>query len=228
MHVKSDNEKGIETMKIIIFIVFINSLAVALNKPSELRLLPLYVPPATVVEEQVNQNITLQKPTELRILPISYDLTKPNVTIQSYSVKSYASTKKTDFSITFTGTPDFFTTDKAGREANTFQAYIMNTGSTPPSEQLWDIIIRGGEIRHYNNQIPIRNGFPHGATFDTWTSGGWDGLIGAVPYTLSSNTITFTIPWGLFKETDGRFYFEISSFHYGAIQDFFKGQAQLY
>lgn len=214
-------------MKNLICIFFISLNVLALNKPLELRLLPLHTPAARVVSEQPNQKNTLQKPLDLRVLPSGFDLTKPSVKIQSYSVKSYAASKKTDFSITFTGVPDFFTIDKAGRAANSFQFYIMNTGALPPINELWDVIIRGEEIRHFG-KILVRNGFPYIADFNEWHSGGWDGLLATVPYVLTGQVMAFSIPWSSFKETDGRFYFELSSYYYGSTQDYFKGQAQQY
>jgi hypothetical protein len=101
------------------------------------------------------------------------------------------------FKIVFNQTPDFFTTDSAGRQANSFQYFIVGDQSLSyPSN--YDSIIRGEEIHTSINLIPIRNAVP--PDYSDPRSGGWGTIRGEVPYTIRGRVLTFTVPLSLITD----------------------------
>jgi hypothetical protein len=68
-------------------------------------------------------------------------------------------TSEVQFTIEFNQPPDFFTLDSFGRQANSFQFFIVGDPSLPYPE-LYDAIIRGDEIHITGNTVRIRNSVP--------------------------------------------------------------------
>jgi hypothetical protein len=97
------------------------------------------------------------------------------------------------FTLQFNRAPDFFTCDQYGRQADAFQFYIATSTNIPVfyPPRPYASLIRGGEI-NYGNGIVIRNDGPSDETDPH--SGGWGSVRGSVPYTLSADTLMFSVP----------------------------------
>ena len=134
--------------------------------------------------------------------------------IAAHSVRADQNKRETTFAITFTQPPDFFHADEEGRAANAFQ-YFYNT--EPVSDEFAGehvTIIRGAEIR-FGSTIPVRESlndsgeeFPHAE--------GWGPSRGQVPFDLKGTNLSFTVPWNLLGETDGRFAYRLLAFENGS------------
>jgi hypothetical protein len=135
--------------------------------------------------------------------------------IVDQSVRVDSVGQRTTFHITFNQKPDFFTIDEFGRPRNEFQYYV---DSAPLAVDDFDFssdrlrIIRGGEI-HVDDTIPVRQA--NGNSPDP-TSGGWGPTVGAAPYALDGETLSFTIPWKWLGETDGKFTYIVESYEFGS------------
>jgi hypothetical protein len=119
-----------------------------------------------------------------------------------------------DFQITYNGTPDFFTTDSVGRQADSFQFYVGTNPSFFPDGS----IIRGEEI-HYGGGLPVRNVSPSDPSPQ---SGGWGTVRGTVPFTLNNNILDFVISLDVLNEPTGQFSYIFGAYRFGAtVQDFY-------
>src|SRR5206468_8170319 len=75
----------------------------------------------------------------------------------SESAKYDAASGEVKVRIVLNQQPDFFTTDLYGRQADSFQYFIVGDAGLPyPSN--YDSIIRGGEIQTNSGLLPIRTG----------------------------------------------------------------------
>ena len=97
------------------------------------------------------------------------------------------------FTLQFNRAPDFFTSDQYGRQADAFQFYIATSTNIPLfyPPRPYASLIRGGEI-YYDNAIVIRNDGP--PDDNDPHSGGWGSVRGNVPYSLSDETLSFSVP----------------------------------
>ncbi|MCG8348693.1 MAG: hypothetical protein MI924_13060 [Chloroflexales bacterium] len=129
-------------------------------------------------------------------------------------------TRKVRFMILFNQPPDFFTVDEYGRQAHSFQYFIIGDPDLPYPEK-YDSIIRGGEIHITGNMIRIRNATPYS---NDPGSGGWGTLRGVVPYYLHGNLLTFSVPLDVLSDSslDGRFAYHLQSCQFGASTKLFK------
>ena len=119
------------------------------------------------------------------------------------------------FSLTFNQVPDFFTVDRYGRQAHSFQFYIGRSTNVPRfSTRPFASLIRGEEIR-VANDIRIRNDSPGPSTDPDPNSGGWGSIRGSVPYTLDGQTMTFAVPATVLN-VQGQFGYNFLLFEYGA------------
>ncbi len=130
--------------------------------------------------------------------------------IDSQSAKIIPTTPVPDiqFSVTFNQPPDLFTVDAYGRQADDFQYY------TP------DSVIRGPEIYITRNTIRIRSYGP--PDLGDPASGGWGPIIATVPFSLSSDTVTFSVPYDLFSNSPF-FAYQIQTDYYGTAQEYVQG-----
>lgn len=99
-----------------------------------------------------------------------------------------------NFSLTFNQAPDFYTLDSLGRPADSFQidfngAYSPNPGPQGNFVNNFTSVVRGDEI-HVANNIRIRGTAGDGGP----NSGGWGAIVGAVPFSLIGDTISFSVP----------------------------------
>jgi len=109
--------------------------------------------------------------------------------IRSQSAIYNRATGRVTFRIVFNRSPDFFTADELGRQADDFQYYVGS--DTPVVPWLYDSIVRGGEIDS-SGLIRIRNNalVPDPAP----GSGGWGTVRAEVPFDLRGPVLRFSAP----------------------------------
>ena len=134
--------------------------------------------------------------------------------ILSQSIKPDRGRHQTDFRITFNEDPNFTTVDSDGRPKNSFQCWI---DTNPHSFDFFgpDVaVIRGPEIR-FDGDIPVRDTInPTGENFPH--AEGWGKERGAVDFELEGKVLSFTVPWKLLDQNDGRFSFDMISLDFGS------------
>jgi hypothetical protein len=118
-----------------------------------------------------------------------------------------------DFSITFSGAPDFFTVDSFGRPAVAFQYYIFFNGVHGRLNADSDSLVRGSEI-HFAGDLRIRDGLKGGSSSDP-EAGGWGPLRGAVPFALVGPELSFSAPLAIVGDSDGHFAYRLFTFEFG-------------
>jgi hypothetical protein len=109
------------------------------------------------------------------------------------------------FTLVFDQQPDFFSTDAPGRQADSFQYFIVGDPTLPyPSR--YDSLIRGDELHSTIDQIPIR---------DAVTGA----LRGSVPYSLTGAALSFSAPLSLISDhTDaGTIQYVVETYEFGAF-----------
>jgi hypothetical protein len=122
--------------------------------------------------------------------------------------------RETTFQLTFNHTPDFFHADAFDRPRDSFQYFYDNQPGRFDFEGKDVAIIRGPEIR-FHDDIPIRDSLnPSGEDFPH--AEGWGRERGAVDLQLDGAVLTFTVPWKLLNETDGKFSYRVAAFEFGA------------
>ena len=115
------------------------------------------------------------------------------LTLEAGSVSAIDNLENVTFTLQFNRAPDFFTCDEFGRQADAFQFYIATTTNIPIffPPRPYASLIRGGEI-HLGDGIIIRNDGPPDDSDPN--SGGWGSVRGSVPYSLSGETLSFSVP----------------------------------
>jgi hypothetical protein len=137
-------------------------------------------------------------------------------TIISDSVKIDDADRTTSFSLQFDFHPNFTATDHLGRQIDSFQYFIdPNTSGNPLSPTAGDTIIRGEEI-HAADALRIRN-----ATGDHSgpSAGGWGAIRGTVPFTVSDDSVQFTVGWHVLGETGDHFKYAVQTYEFGSLND---------
>lgn len=131
-----------------------------------------------------------------------------------------AATDAFEFTIHFSGPPDFMTADSFGRPRDSFQYWIVYPIDRDPFLPYItpDVLVRGDEIR-FGGGIPIRDRTVDGGP----NSGGWGPIRGTVPFVLSGSTLTFTVPRSVLGDPDGRFAYYLGVFSFGGTTDFEMG-----
>jgi hypothetical protein len=126
-------------------------------------------------------------------------------------------TGNVDFTVRFNRKPNFRTIDEFGRQADSFQYYIIGD-DTLPHPQNFDAIIRGPEITFNPPLLPIRNASPEDP--DPAASG-WGAIRATVNYTLRGRLLTFSAPLSALSDhsTDGRFVYTLETYRFGATVD---------
>ncbi len=122
-------------------------------------------------------------------------------------------TRKVQFTIEFNQAPNFFTVDSVGRQANSFQYYIVGDPGLPYPGK-YDSIIRGEEIHASIDTLRIRNSMP---SDPDPIAGGWGAVRGSVPFNVSGNTLTFSTPLSLISDhsLNGNFAYRLESSVFG-------------
>lgn len=115
------------------------------------------------------------------------------------------------FYIVFNESPDFFTVDAYGRQADSFQ-YFIEADSTAVNYYRSESLIRGGEI-YVDGDIDIctQDAFGYSGS----ECGGWGPYRGSVSYQLSGDTLWFTVPWELMNLNDGQFSYLLEFYEFG-------------
>ena len=119
------------------------------------------------------------------------------------------------FVLYFDRAPDFLTTDSAGRQADSFQYFVLGDQSLEYTDNLASIV-RGSEINIYENTIPIRH---PALPSDDPRSGGWGEIVAQVPFDLDGRKLSFSVDTSLltsFFDDNGAFYYTIETYRYGA------------
>ena len=113
------------------------------------------------------------------------------------------------FALTFNQVPDFQTVDGDGRPADSFQVEFDGT-STLPNDLT--AVVRGDEI-HLAGAVRVRTPTGDGGP----AGGGWGPVVGTVPYSLTGNTVAFTVPGSTLGWTGGAWAASTFSLDYGSL-----------
>jgi hypothetical protein len=127
--------------------------------------------------------------------------------IASQSAVYHPLTGEVAFTLVFDHQPDFFSADALGRQADSFQYFIVGD-LTLPYPSRYDSLIRGEELHLTIDQIPIR---------DAVTGA----LRGSVPYSLTGAELNFSAPLSLISDhTDARtLQYVVETYEFGAFTD---------
>jgi hypothetical protein len=128
------------------------------------------------------------------------------------------------FVIVFNQQPDFRSTDSFGRQANSFQLFIVGdpTLGYPAN---FDSIVRGEELHWTGDSLVIRNsapsddGDPH--------SGGWGSIRGEVPISVRGHVVIFSVPVAVLSDhlSQPTISYQIESYEYGS--ETFHGSGEI-
>ncbi len=134
-----------------------------------------------------------------------------------------ATTQQVMFTIEFNQVPDFSSVDSFGRQANSFQYFIVSDPNRPYPAN-FAAIIRGEEIHHTQSEIRIRNATP---SDPDPAAGGWGAIRGTVPYRLNGNVLTFSVPLQVLSDQSrgGTFEYQLESYHFGTSTKFVESRA---
>jgi len=142
--------------------------------------------------------------------------------IKNYQITNIPGKSIVRFRIEYDQIPDFFSTDSVGRSADAFQIFVRNDGVQTGSS--WDVIVRSQEIAR-TGYLLVRDASPHGTGGEG--SGGWGPIrYPEIVFNLQGKILSFEISYSVLNETDGRFYYQLSSFWYGSIKQNFTGKTQ--
>jgi hypothetical protein len=132
-------------------------------------------------------------------------------------------TGRVTFTLAFNRAPDFRTVDEFGRQADSFQYYILGDLSLP-YPAYYDSIIRGEEIHVVPGLLRIRDPLPSNPDPAT---GGWGPIRGEVPYRLEGSVLTFSVDLSTISDhsVDGRFSYELLLTQFGASTQFIQNQS---
>ncbi len=119
------------------------------------------------------------------------------------------------FTLTFNQQPNFYTTDAAGRPADSFQ--VEFDGTYDPALPSYyptalTAVVRGDEI-HDGNTITVRSPTGVGGA----NSGGWGPVLTAVPFTKAGNSIIFTTPAADLGAVGSTYQYAVYSLEYGSM-----------
>ena len=137
--------------------------------------------------------------------------------IRSQAARADLAQRQTTFTLTFNQRPDFLGTDSFGDPNNAFQYFFDTDPAHPDGVYSGDTIsiIRGPEIR-FDDNIPIRDSLnPSGQDFPH--AEGWGKMRGAVDFLLDGDTVTFTVPWEMLHEQDGKFSYIVQAYEQGSL-----------
>jgi hypothetical protein len=127
------------------------------------------------------------------------------------------------FTLEFNKTPDFFTVDEFGRQANAFQYYIYGDQSLSYPNN-YDAIIRGGEMHLSDDTLRIRKAAPPS---NDAGSGGWGAIIAEVPWSLDGSKLSFTVNTFLltsFVTDKGVFKYDLMTTEWGGMTSHISGK----
>ncbi len=130
-------------------------------------------------------------------------------------------TDQVTFTIEFNRLPDFFATDSVGRQANSFQYFVLGDLALQ-YPAAFDSIVRGEEI-HIANSIRIRNAVP---SVSDPAAGGWGAIRDVVPFSLSGSLLSFSAPLASLSDrsVDGRFSYRLEVYSFGGLDQFAQAE----
>jgi hypothetical protein len=128
-----------------------------------------------------------------------------------------AATGMVDFTLQFDRTPNFRKTDELGRQADSFQYFIIGDATLPFPEN-FDAVIRGDELTFKPPLLPIRNATPSDADP---AAAGWGTIRATVPYKLRVRVLTFSVPLSALSNNsvDGSFAYTLEIYRFGRLVD---------
>jgi hypothetical protein len=134
-------------------------------------------------------------------------------------------TNKVLFTIQFNQPPNFSTVDSIGRQANSFQYFIVGDPGLPYPAK-YDSIIRGDEIHLSIDALRIRNSVPPDPG-PVAVTGGWGSIRGEVPFNVNGNIVTFSTPLSLISDhsMNGIFEYRLESSEFGGFTQFAENQS---
>ncbi len=126
-------------------------------------------------------------------------------------------TGNVDFTLQFDRRPNFRTVDEYGRQADSFQYFIVGD-ETLAYPQNFDAIIRGDEVQLKSRLLPIRNSAP---TDPNPAAGGWGTIRATIPFQLHGRVLTFSAALNELSDhsTDGRFTYILETYNFGSLVD---------
>lgn len=124
-----------------------------------------------------------------------------------------AETNTISFFIEFNQTPDFVTTDSAGRIADSFQYYVRNDLDLP-YPAYYDSIVRVEPSFISAGLLVARSPLP--STSDPST-GGWGLIRGVSSFQLDGRALTFEMPVSVLSDHGPLFKYEFMTAEYGGM-----------
>ena len=154
--------------------------------------------------------------TWVSIILLACSMARASFRIASDSVEFDNQDRTTTFSLSFDSRPDFMTTDHFGREEDSFQYFFDPSANTNPlSLTSGETIIRGEEI-HVADTLRIRDALgDHSGP----NAGGWGKIRGTVPFTVSDDTIRFTVGWNVLGQSNDHFRYAVETYEFGSLND---------
>ncbi len=132
--------------------------------------------------------------------------------VLSHSIVPDSGLEQYRFLVVFDWAPDFTSADVYDRQADTFQFYINRAGWYPFATSFdSEVIVRGEEIHRWGD-IALRD---RAIVDDGPGTGGWGGIAGHVPFTLTGAAVRFTVPYSLI-DSDGYFGYCLHTCEYGS------------
>lgn len=159
---------------------------------------------------------TFTRLAALAVLVVAAPAARADFALVSQDLSINRQAGSATFSLTFNQQPNFYTTDAAGRPANSFQVEFDGTYDPAlPSYYPTSLtaVVRGDEI-HVGSGVTVRS--PAGNGGDN--SGGWGPVLSSVPFTTVGNTVTFTTPMADLGTANGNPYqYAVFSLEYGSL-----------
>jgi hypothetical protein len=158
------------------------------------------------------------------LVPVSLASAAP-VTPLTYSTSVDIAAQTATFQVKFDHTPDLLTVDAYFRQADCFQFWV-DAVAPDPMERAYAGL--SGTLPADTQTVISTREIPRtGALEIIWIApldapgardrGGWGSVAGSTPYSLATdNTVAFTLPLSLLRDTDGDFYYSLATFAYGA------------
>ncbi len=145
--------------------------------------------------------------------------------IVDQSVRVGLRNARADFALTFNQPPlsELLTVDEFDRPQGSFQYEINPDWDGDPRHDPLDhvsVIIRGDEIR-IANDLRIRDVAP---AVPEPIAGGWGKIRGKVPFAVSGDTLSFSVPLKLIGDNDGVFGYRVFSTDFGQTETMLQSQ----
>ena len=138
---------------------------------------------------------------------------RADFSLASQSVSIDAAERQAHFTLTFDQKPNFSASDSLGRQADSFQVEFdgkFDGGNAPFTEDDDTAVVRGEEI-HLADALRVRSPVGNGGS----GSGGWGPILTTVPFTVTGDTVAFSVPTADLGWSGGDYRYTVSSYSYG-------------